>query len=190
MPPLRKPALFKLFEDALRRSGLSFLRLSGEGEHPASYQIMEDAGSYRARVYIWNLTFGGRVALPDEWRIQVTGLPEVGGGQRFVPEVGGKTIILGWCEELGVFAAYDVNKHLGVLGGSPSIQIRQPAVEAARLNGLAAHFKGEEEVAFASFVVSHAGAMGGEAFIGESFEAEGADGFVGGWKVESEDVVL
>lgn len=149
MPPLRKPTLFKLFEDALRRSGLSFLRLSGEGEHPASYQIIKDAGSYRARVYIWNLTFGGRVALPDEWRIQVTGLPEVGGGQRFVPKVGGKTIIFGWCEELGVFAAYDVNKHLGVLGGSPSIQIRQPALEAARLNGLAAHFKGEEEVAFA-----------------------------------------
>lgn len=149
MPPLRKPALLKLFEDALRRSGLSFLRLSEEGEHPAGYQIIKDAGSFRARVYIWNLTFGGRVTLPDEWRIQVTGLPEIGGGQRFVPEVGGKTIILGWCEELGVFAAYDVNKHLGVLGGSPSIQIRQPALEAARLNGLAPHFKGEEEVAFA-----------------------------------------
>ncbi|UMA67272.1 HNH endonuclease (plasmid) [Roseivivax marinus] len=149
MPPLRKPALFKLFEDALRKSGLSFLRLSGAGEHPASYQIITGMGSYRLRVYIWNLTFGGRVTLPDEWRVQVTGLPEVGGRQRFVPEVGGKTVILGWCEDLEVFAAYDVNKHLGPLGGSPSIQIRQPALEAARINGLAPHFKGEEEVAFA-----------------------------------------
>lgn len=149
MPPLRKPALCRLFEDALRKSGLSFLRLSGEENHPAAYQIIKDAGSFRVRAYIWNLTFGGRVTLPDEWRIQVTGLPEIGGGQKFVPEVGCKTIILGWCEDLQVFAAYDVNKHLGILGESPSIQIRQPALEAARANGIAPHFKGEEEVAFA-----------------------------------------
>lgn len=149
MPPLRKAALFRVFEESLRRSGLSFLRLSAEGDHPAAYQIIRDQSSFRVRVYIWNLTFGGRVTLPDEWRIQVTGLPEIGGAQRFVPEVGGKTAILGWCAELGVFAAYDVSKHLGPLGGSPSIQIRQPALEAARVNGLAPHFKGEAEVAFA-----------------------------------------
>lgn len=144
-----KPVLLALFEEALRLSGLSFLRLSGAREHPASYQVIEASSSFRARVYIWNLTFGGRVTLPDEWRIQVTGLPEIGGSQQFVPEIGGKTMILGWCDDLGVFAAYDVNKHLGPLGGSPSIQIRQPALEAAHINGLAHHFKGEEEVAFA-----------------------------------------
>lgn len=149
MPPLRKTALFNIFEAALRSSDLSFLRLSEENDHPAAYQIIKDTGSFRVRVYIWNLTFGGRVTLPDEWRIQVTGLPEIGGGQRFVPEIDGKTVIFGWCEDLRVFAAYDVNKHLGILGGSPSIQIRQPALEAARINGLAPHFKGEEEVAFA-----------------------------------------
>lgn len=149
MPPLRKTALFNIFEAALRSSDLSFLRLSAENDHPAAYQVIKDTGSFRIRVYIWNLTFGGRATLPDEWRIQVTGLPEIGGGQRFVPEIYGKTVILGWCEDLRVFAAYDVNKHLGILGGSPSIQIRQPALEAARINGLAPHFKGEEEVAFA-----------------------------------------
>ena len=103
MPPFRKPMLFKLFEDALRMSGSSFLRLTEEGEHPSGYQIIKDAGSYPVRVYIWNLTFGGRVSLPDEWRIQVTGLPEIGGGQRFLPDVGGKTIVLGWCDELTGF---------------------------------------------------------------------------------------
>jgi len=149
VPPLRKPALFRLFEDALRASGLNFLRLSPEGEHPCGYQIIGQDFSFRLRVYIWNLSFGGRVALPDEWRIQVTGLPEIDGHQRFIQEVGGKTAVLGWCEDLRVFAAYDVERHLGALGGSPSIQIRQPALEAARLNGLAHHFRGEEEVAFA-----------------------------------------
>lgn len=149
MPPLRKPKLFALFENALRLSGLSFLRLTNEGEHPAAYQIVDAASPFRIRVYIWNLTFGGRVAIPDEWRIQVTGLPEIGGGQQLLSEVGTKTVVLGWCDELKVFAAYDVEKHLGALGGSPSIQIRQPALEAARVNGLAHHFRGYEEIAFA-----------------------------------------
>lgn len=149
MPPLRKPQLLKLFEAAVQKSGLGLLHLSDYGVHPASYQVIISDSSFRVRVYIWNLTFGGRPALPDEWRIQVTGLAEIEGHQRFVLEVGGKTVVLGWCEELGVFAAYDVSKHLDPLGGSPSIQIRQPALEAARINGLAPHFKGEEEVAFA-----------------------------------------
>lgn len=149
MPPLRKPALFGIFEDSLRRSGLSYLKMSPEREHPAAYQLSSDVDSFRIRLYIWNLTFGGRTTLPDEWRIQVTGLHEFEGGQQFISEVGGKTVVLGWCEEFRVFAAYDVRKHLGVLGGSPSIQIRQPALESARINGLAPHFKGEQEVAFA-----------------------------------------
>ena len=149
MPSPNKPTLLKLFEDALRKSGISFLRLPEETSHPASYQIIRALDSYRLRVYIWNLTFGGRKNIPDEWRIQVTGLPDTGDGQRFSPEIEGKTAILGWCEDLRVFAAYDIEKHLGVLGVSPSIQIRQPALEAARINGLAPHFKGEGEAAFA-----------------------------------------
>jgi len=147
--PLRKPALLKLFEDALRKCGLSFLRLSVEGEHPAGYQIIKDAGSYRARVYIWNLTPGGKNRPLDEWRIQPTGLQEIGGETRFIPELGGKTIILGWNERYEVFAAFDIDKHFEPLGSSPSIQLREPALEAARLNGIAHHFKGSEEVAFA-----------------------------------------
>ena len=149
MPLVEKPALFKLFEDALRKSGLYFLRLSGEGEHPAVYHIIKGGESYQVRVYIWNLTFGGRVTLQDEWRIQVTGLPLIDGRKYFVHGIRDKTVILGWCESLRVFAAYDVRKHLGVLGSSPSIQIRQPALEKAQINGIAPHFKGEEEVAFA-----------------------------------------
>jgi putative restriction endonuclease len=149
MPPLRKPDLFKRFEDALIKSGLNFLRLSDDGTHPAEYQIIGTPKPYRVRVYIWNLTFGGRKTLPDEWRIQVTGLPEIGGSQRFEQVEESKTAVLGWCHEFSVFAAYDVTKHQGALGGSPSIQIRKHALEAARANGLAFHFKGEKEVAFA-----------------------------------------
>lgn len=62
MPPLRKAALFGVFEDSLRRSGLSFLRLAAEGDHPAAYQVIRDQGSFRVRVYIWNLTPGAIIA--------------------------------------------------------------------------------------------------------------------------------
>ena len=149
MPTLTKSQLFGKFADAAGRSGLNVLRLSPERDHPADFQIMGSGGSFMTRVYIWNLASGGRETLPDEWRIQVTGLPVIGGRQRFIREAGVKTAILGWCESLSVFAAFDVNRHVEVSGYSPSIQIRQPALEVAGNNGLAAHIKGEGEVAFA-----------------------------------------
>lgn len=149
MPPLRKPTLFKLFEDAIRKSGSSFLRLTGVGKHPGGYQIIGDTGSYRVRMYIWNLTPGGKNRAPDEWRIQPTGLQEIGGQTRFIPEAEGKTIILGWNERYEVFAAFDINKHIDAIGSSPSLQLKEEALEAARLNGIAHYFKGNEEVAFA-----------------------------------------
>lgn len=149
MARLSKRLLLSIFEQSLSLSGVDFLRLSDVREHPALYNIGDPNSRSYVKVYIWNLTFGGRPQLPDEWRIQVTGLDSSSGAQHFVPEVSGKTLILGWCSELEVFAGYDVNRHLGPLGGSPSIQIRQPALEAARIDGLAHHLRGEDEIAFA-----------------------------------------
>ena len=144
----RKPVLFQIFEDSIRRSGRSFLKLTAPDKYPASYQIIGTSSAYQIRVFIWNLTFGGRPSIPDEWRIQVTGLPKVSGRQQFSTVDGVKTVVLGWCDEHRVFAAYDIKKHLKPLGGSPSIQIRQPALESARLNGLSHHFRGDDEIAF------------------------------------------
>lgn len=148
MARYRKPALFQIFEDSIRRSGRNFLKLTPADEHPASYQIIDPSSSYRIKVFIWNLTFGGRPAIPDEWRIQVTGLPKIAGHQQFSVVDGEKVVVLGWCDKLQVFAAYDINEHRGPLGGSPSIQIRQPALESAKLNGLSHQFRGDTEVAF------------------------------------------
>ena len=149
MAPLRKSALLKLFEASVRASGWSLLHLTDPNEHPAGYQIYSGDAGWRVRVYIWNLTPGGRVALPDEWRIQVTGLPEPAGSQQFFPEVGGKTLILGWWSDLDVFAGFDVSYHLGPLGKSASLQIRQGALESAHINGMAHYFRGHQEIAFA-----------------------------------------
>jgi putative restriction endonuclease len=106
--------------------------------------------SYRVRIYIWNLTHGGGAArAADEYRIQITGLPEPAGSQEFIPEIGGKTLILGWWEQIGVFARFDYNFHKGPLGKSPSIQIREDALQMAHINGFAPHNRGNGELAIA-----------------------------------------
>ncbi len=80
----------------------------------------------------------------DEYRIQVTS-----GVARFEPEVGGKTLVLGWWQDVGVFAGFDYEKHSGKLGESPSIQIREPALRTALATGFAPHSRGQGELAIA-----------------------------------------
>ncbi len=69
---------------------------------------------------------------------------------RLIPEAGGKTVILGWNERFEVFTAFEVNRHPEALGWSPSIQLRQRALESARVNGTAHHLKGRAGFAFAA----------------------------------------
>jgi putative restriction endonuclease len=150
MPRLRKPQLFEIVEQAILDSGWSFLHLNSPDQHPARYQVFRDDRSYRVKIYIWNLTHGGGAARPaDEYRIQITGLPEPSGSQEFFPEIGGKTLILGWWDDVGVFAGFDYNFHAGPLGKSPSIQIREDALQSAHINGFAPHNRGNGELAIA-----------------------------------------
>ena len=143
MTRLAKEELLNVFENAIRESGWCFLCLSPIGDHPARYQIYRDGHSHRARVYIWNLTPGGRNRPEDEWRIQATGV------DRFEPEPNGKTLILGWRDEWKVFAGFDFAKHQGDLGYSPSIQLREAALRQAAKDGFAPHNKGNGELAIA-----------------------------------------
>ena len=107
------------------------------------YQVIRGDQTYRLCVYIWNLTHGGRNRPVDEWRIQVTGI------DRFEPEVGGKTLILGWWDDTEVFAGFDLSRHIGDFGASPSIQLREAALHQAVVNGFAPHNKGNGELAIA-----------------------------------------
>ncbi|WP_447972815.1 HNH endonuclease [Nitrospira sp. Kam-Ns4a] len=112
--------------------------------HPFRIRIYNDSEAYTSRVYIWNLTHGGGAARPlDEYRIQITGVA------RFEPEPGGKTLILGWWDEAEVFAGFDYRKHSGLLGASPSIQIREAFLRDAYQRGFSPCDKGNREVAIA-----------------------------------------
>lgn len=146
MPRLSKRDLLQRVEDGFRGGGWNVLYLSQPGQHPARYRVYNDNVSHTARAYIWNITHGGGAArAAAEYRIQITGLP----ANRFEPEVGGKTLILGWWENEGVFAGFDYRRHSGLLGGSPSFQIGLAALETAVTSGFAVHPKGNGELAIA-----------------------------------------
>ncbi|MCY4213874.1 MAG: HNH endonuclease [Gammaproteobacteria bacterium] len=144
MPPrLNKSQLLGVVEAAIRDGGWNYLHLTEPGTHPAQYQVYRGDSSYAVRVYIWNLTHGGRNRPDDEWRIQATGV------SRFAREPGGKTLILGWRPDLGVFAGFDAGRHSERLGASPSIQLREAALKQAAVDGLAVSNKGSGELAIA-----------------------------------------
>lgn len=140
MPKLSKKLLLEEFEDAVRLSGWSLLYRS-KGTHPAYYTIWRDDQRYRVKVYIWNISFGGRVSLPNEYRVQVTGVDE------FMPEDNTRTLVLGYWDDVGVFAGWDVRQHVGPLGASVSLQINEGALQKALLTGFAPYIKGNGETA-------------------------------------------
>ena len=143
MARLSKAQLLKVVELALLKDGFNIMYLSQPGTHPARYQIVRGHQTHRLCVYIWNLTHGGQNRPVDEWRIQVTGV------RRFEPELGGKTLILGWWDDTGVFAGFDLGRHIGEFGASPSIQLRESALYQAVVAGFAPHNKGNGELAIA-----------------------------------------
>lgn len=150
MAKLSKKQMFAVIEDAIRDSGWRFLHMTAPSVHPARYQVYRDGKGYRVRIFIWNLTHGGGAARPaHEYRIQITGIEDPVGAQQFEPEIGGKTLILGWWADAGVFAGFDYTHHSGPLGNSPSIQIGEQALQSAHANGFAPHNKGNGELAIA-----------------------------------------
>lgn len=140
---LRKRELLERVISALSASGWGVLYL-GEPRHPFRLQVYREDESYRVIVYIWNVTHGGGMARPaDELRIQVTGT------NHFEQEAGTRTLVLGWWQEGGVFAGFDVRRHSGTLGFSPSLQIRRGCLEKAADSGFWPCNKGNQELAIA-----------------------------------------
>lgn len=140
----KKYDLLDIIINAVRDSDWNVLFVSSIHQHPFVLKIYKEETSYPLRIYIWHLTHGGGAQRPaDEYRIQITGVTQ------FEHIKGEKTLILGWWEEGSVFAGFDYTRHSGVLGSSPSIQIREEALRKAHINGMASHDKGNREIAIA-----------------------------------------
>lgn len=116
-------------------------------QHPFILRLFQAEESYLVRIYIWNLTHGGGAKRPaNEYRIQVTGIDNTVG---FDADNIDKVLILGWWDEGDVFAGFDWKYHVGRLGNSPSIQIREEGLRKAVLDGIGAIDKGNGEIAIA-----------------------------------------
>lgn len=150
MARLSKARLFAKVEDSISDCGWSYLRMSATGDHPALYNIYRNDALYKVRVYIWNVTPGGNNRPENEYRIQVTGIGDpVTGQQRFTSDAEHITLILGWWDDVGVFAGFDLAKHSSVLGGSPSLQISRETLEQAVANNFGLYEKANGETAIA-----------------------------------------
>ena len=141
MARLTKKKLIALVVDALAANGWAVTFLTKQGEHPVRFTMEREGDEYTVRLYIWNLSHGGKSRSEEEFRIQVTGV------ERFEAEPNGRTVILGWGGTFGVFAGFDAQRRLGPFGASPSIQIKSATLQAANDVGAELQDKGQGEYA-------------------------------------------
>ena len=138
----RKYDLLNRVIEAIIDDGWNVIYLGDINFHPFKIRMYKNEESHDLCIYIWNLTHGGGAQRPaNEYRVQITGVSQF---SRLPNE---KTLILGWWNDGEVFAGFDYDKHSGVLGASPSIQIREQALRQAYTNGFSAWKKDNEEIA-------------------------------------------
>ena len=142
MPPLRrKRDLLDRVTAAIETSG--WLTLVSHETHPFTLHVSQESSRRTLIIYIWNLSSGGpsTVRPSGEFRIQITGVTSP---LRF--EHDAQTLLLGWHEDYGVFAAFDSTRHQTFSGYSPSIQVHINAIEQASQFGFGFHRRGNDEI--------------------------------------------
>ena len=140
---LSKQILISKATDAMEACGWSVEMLTEEGTHPARFILSQDGVNHVVKLYVWNLSHGGKSRSQDEYRIQITGI------ETFEPEQNGRTLLLGWSDDFNVFAGFDVQRRLGKMGASPSIQISARTLQAGFESGASLQDKSKDEFAVA-----------------------------------------
>lgn len=110
--------------------------------HPRKFIVSYLGTIYSIWVYIWTLTHGGRVSLPDEYRIQMTSV-----ASPLQKNPSGLTVLMGYYPDIKLFAGFDLTKHSTFTTGSPSVQIGISTIHSALQNGLAFVTKDNDEIA-------------------------------------------
>lgn len=137
----KKKELLYFVSQAVFECGWNIIYLNNE--HPFRVKIFNETEDYLVKIIIYNITHGGgNMRAPNEYRIQIKE-PSI------EQELKYKTLILGYYEELQVFAGWDTSKHLGLPGYSASFQIRKENLEQANISGFSPCDKGNEEIAIA-----------------------------------------
>lgn len=124
--------LAERFIEALEMAGATVIVVAGIDRRPLILSVILGETTYRLEVHLWTVTPGGKGrGRPRERRIQKTSTPQ------FELRAGVRTIVGGWNEETGVFAFWDVRRHLESSRKSPSMQISLDTLERAELVGMA-----------------------------------------------------
>jgi putative restriction endonuclease len=147
MSLLAKARLRQVILDALGASGYSIEEAGTD--HPFAVTVRTPTRQEQLLIYAWNVTHGGKKRSADEYRIQITGVSQIG----FKRDR--KTLLLGisqWPDSATVIAAFDARKHKN-FGSSPSIQVHRATLLKAGAEGLASETKelagGHPEIVFA-----------------------------------------
>jgi len=145
MSGIRFGELAERFVGALELAGATVLIVRGIDRRPLELGVVLGDLTYRLEVHLWTVTPGGKGrGRPWERRIQKTGVPQ------FTLQAGVRTIVGGWNQETGVFAFWDVRRHLESSRNSPSFQISVNTLETASAVGMATQvrkLRGAEEIA-------------------------------------------
>ena len=137
----KKKDLLYFVAQAINESGWDIIYLNDQ--HPFKVKIFNHAESHFVKIIIYNISHGGgKKRAANEYRIQIK-------EPRLEQEPGYKTLILGYYEELQVFAGFDLSKHIGAPGYSASFQIRLENLEKAAISGFSPYDKGNGEIAIA-----------------------------------------
>ena len=144
MPALPARQLVDAVLDAVWQSGGTAVFVSALRKQPKRFIIAAGSDPEELLVYIWTLTFGGRRSLPDEYRVQLTGVRPP-----LIYPRDGRAVLLGYEPDLRIFAGFDLARHSSFTPGSPSIQIRRAALCDAVQNGFGFHRKENGELAVA-----------------------------------------
>ncbi len=143
MPAATPEVLVEAIIDAVQQCGSAATLISPVRHQPRKFLITAPGGEgYVLWVYAWTLTFGGRPALGNEWRIQMTSVKSP-----LALNPNGPTVLLGYERDLGVFAGFDIMRHREFTQGSPSVQVDITPVRQALESGLTFHRKGNGEIA-------------------------------------------
>jgi putative restriction endonuclease len=142
LPILNREQLNTRIIEAVQQCGWNVLHISPLSASPFNLRIYNESSAEMLKIYSWNLTHGGKKRKEDEYRIQVK-------VTKFTQEADYKTLVLGWWDDIEVFAGFDVRKHSGTLGYSSSIQVSKETLRKAIISGIATHDKGNNEIAVA-----------------------------------------
>jgi putative restriction endonuclease len=142
MPAIAPERLIAAITNAINDSGYTGNLVSSRRNHPRRFVVVGTNINFTLSVYAWTLTFGGRPALANEYRIQMTSVtsPLAMGDD-------GPTILIGYEPDLNLFAGFDIRRHRRFTSGSPSVQIDRQSLQRAETEGLSFHRKSNDEIA-------------------------------------------